>query len=117
MEELKLITPYSMFAPSEQFPSSDELPEGASVVKWTDRPVGAQFDLKANVVYQELSGEQQHLQIITPLDMLAPPDAPSKTYPLIVYIPGSAWHRQNVWIALTRMIEASQRGYVVAIVE
>ena len=115
MEELKMLEPYPMFG-EPKFPDSTERPEGVISVTWTDAP--APFaDVLPNVVYQELSGEQQHLQIFKPMTMFAPPDQPPQKFPLIVYVPGSAWHRQNVWIGLGKALEAVARGYAFAIVE
>jgi acetyl esterase/lipase len=76
-------------------------------------------DVKANVVYQSLSGEDQHLQIFTPMPIFAPPDtpAPAPRYPLVVYIPGSAWHRQNVWMGLDKAQYFAERGFAFVIVE
>jgi acetyl esterase/lipase len=74
-------------------------------------------DLTANVVYQSLGGEDQHLQIVSPMDMFTIPGAPAKKYPLVVYVPGSAWHRQNVWMALPKAMAVASKGYVVAIAE
>jgi acetyl esterase/lipase len=114
MENLELIPPYPMFG--EPFPESEELPEGTISVKWTDKPGSVLIDLKTNVVYQSLSGEDQHLQIITPLSMI-PDNTPARKYPLVAYIQGSAWMRQNIMMSLPLLIQVAQAGYVVAIVE
>jgi acetyl esterase/lipase len=98
------------------FPESDELPEGTISVKWTDVPT-PMVDVIPDVVYQELSGERQHLQIFKPMQMFAMPGTAPTRYPLIVYVPGSAWHRQNVWMGLSRAIAAVAKGFAFAIVE
>ena len=115
MDELKLIPPSPMFG-GPPFPESEELPEGTISVKWEDAPA-PMADIVANVVYQELSGEQQHLQILKPMTMFAAPGAPAPKRPLIVYVPGSAWHRQSVWMGLSKALAAVARGYIFAIVE
>jgi acetyl esterase/lipase len=115
MEELKLLEPYPMFG-GTPFPESDETPDGVITVKWTDVPAPA-ADIIPNVVYQELSGEQQHLQIFKPMSMLAMPEAAPAKHPLIVYVPGSAWHRQNVWRGLSKALAAVAKGFAFAIVE
>ncbi|MDR1588941.1 MAG: prolyl oligopeptidase family serine peptidase [Oscillospiraceae bacterium] len=116
----ELIPPYLMSwpRPPDEFPESPEKPDGCVSVTWTDRLI-PMVDVAANVVYQSLGGEDQHLQIISPMDMFAFPDAPAngKKYPLVMYVPGSAWHRQNVWMVLPRAIEIAGKGYVVALVE
>ena len=115
MDELKLLEPLPMFG-GGAFPASQELPEGAISVKWADTPAPL-ADVIPNIVYQALSGEQQHIQIFKPMTMFAPPDAPAAKPPLIVYVPGSAWHRQNVWMGLSKALAAVERGYAFAIVE
>lgn len=116
MEKMQLIPPSPMFG-GPPFPNSEEFPEGTISVKWEDRQGGALIDFKANVVYQSLGGEDQHVQVILPASMFAMPGAPKPKYPLIAYVPGSAWMRQNVMMTLPRMIQVAQAGYVVAIIE
>lgn len=113
MEELKLIPP--MTVPPDQFPSSPELPDGAKVVKWADKP-GCMVDSKFDVVYDERDGETLHLQILMPMEGTFP-FGPAKKRPLIVYVPGSAWRRQMISITIPRMMKIAERGYAVAIVQ
>jgi acetyl esterase/lipase len=115
MEKLKLLEPYPMFGESP-FPESDEAPDGIITVRWTDAPAPL-ADLIPNVVYQELSGEPQHLQIFKPMRIFAMPGAAPAKYPLIVYVPGSAWHRQNLWVGLGKALAAVAKGYAFAILE
>ena len=112
MEE-KLIPPFA--GPLEEFPSSPELPDGAKVLRLKDRP-GNRVDISFDVVYDERDGETLHLQILRPVeDMFNIP--PTNRYPLIVYIPGSAWHRQMISVSFPKMMRVCERGYVVAIVQ
>ena len=115
MKKFKLLEPYPMLG-GPPFPESDEFPDGVIPVKWNDVPA-PRADVTANVVYQELSGEKQHLQIFTPMPLLGEPEIPPWKYPLIVYVPGSAWHRQQVWKGLGRALAAAGQGYAFAIVE
>jgi acetyl esterase/lipase len=116
MEE-KQTTPQMPMFGGPPFPNSEEFPEGTISVKWEDKPGGAMLDLKPNVVYQSLGGEDQHVQVIMPASMFAFPGMPKQTYPLIAYVPGSAWMRQNPMASLPRMLQVAQAGYVVAIIE
>jgi len=119
MDELRILEPFDMMKP-ELFPESEELPEGCVAVSWKDRFMGLPVELHPNVIYQSLSGEDQHLQIIVPSDMPAVFGAPAplpQKYPLIVQIPGSAFHRQIVWHDMKRMMEVASHGFVCAIVE
>jgi len=118
MEELKIILPYPMFGPgSEEFPDSHERPTDAISVKWTDKPGSAMVDIIPNIVYQTLSGEEQHIQLIRPMAMPVMPGVPAIKFPLVVYVPGSAWHRQNVWMGLDKALYFAARGYAFAMVE
>ena len=112
MESLKLIPPFT--GPIEEFPSSPELPEGVKVVEWKDERA-CFIDFRFDVVYDERDGETLHLQLLLPAEDIMMP--PTKKYPLIVYIPGSAWHRQMVYITLPRMMRIAERGWAVAIVQ
>jgi len=100
----------------EDFPASPELPEGVISVKWTDEP-GMIVDTITDVVYDERDGEKLHLQILLPFEAMPMMEPPTKKYPLIVYIPGSAWMRQMTKLSLPRMINICKRGFAVAIVQ
>ncbi|MCL1835293.1 MAG: alpha/beta hydrolase [Oscillospiraceae bacterium] len=114
MDELKLVPVFT--GPLEDFPPSPELPEGTIPVKWTDEP-GMMLDILTDVVYDERDGEKLHLQILLPLEMMPMMGPPTKKFPLVVYVPGSAWMRQAPKLFLPRMIKLGQRGYAVAIVQ
>ena len=115
MEELKLVPIYA--GPPDKFPASPELPEGVKTVTWTDEP-GCMVDFNLDVVYDERDGETLHLQILLPLEgMFMFGEMPDKKYPLIVYVPGSAWRRQTPKLFLSRMARICERGYAVAVVE
>lgn len=117
MQELKLLEPYPFFGPgAERFPDSPEKPEGTISVTWQDRTDGALINVHADVVYQSLSGENQHMHIFTPTNMFPMPGEAEKKYPLLVYVPGSAWHRQNLWMGLDKARFFASKGYAVAIV-
>jgi acetyl esterase/lipase len=102
--------------PPDQFPASEELPDGVQSVKFSDRE-GFGIDFHPDVVYDERDGETLHLQIAVPMDPAAMWFGPRKKYPLLVYIPGSAWMRQNVYITLQRVLRVCERGYAVAVVQ
>ncbi|WP_157151411.1 alpha/beta hydrolase [Brachyspira sp. SAP_772] len=67
-----------------------------------------------NVVYARKDNTDLTLQIMIP--RLLNVDTNAK-YPLIVYIQGSAWRKQNVYRNLVALGDFARRGYVVAIVE
>ena len=118
MEDRKVQEPYPMFGPgSELFPESPEMPEGARSVTWPTPEVGYMMNILPDIVYQSLDGEDQHLQICLPLDTLFIPADLTVKRPLVVYVPGSAWHRQDVWKGVDKARYFVSRGYIFAIVE
>ena len=114
MDDLSLIPIHT--GPLDEFPASPELPDGVIAVQWTDEP-GMMVDIQTDVIYDERDGEQLHLQILLPLEFMPMLEPPTKKYPLVVYIPGSAWMRQTPKLFLPRMSQLSRRGYAVAMVE
>lgn len=107
-----------MFGPgSEQFPESQLRPEGTVSVTWPANTEEGMVDVHADLVYQAKDGERQHIQLLTPLDLFVPPEQQAKRYPLVVYVPGSAWHRQKVWMALDKARYFASRGIAFALVE
>ena len=67
-----------------------------------------------NVIYTNKDGIDLSLQILTP--KLRRNDTNSK-YPLVLFIQGSRWMKQNVYQNLVVMGDFARRGYVVSIVE
>ncbi|MDR0916539.1 MAG: alpha/beta hydrolase [Oscillospiraceae bacterium] len=104
------------FGPPDGFPASDELPDGVKVVTFADRG-GNAVDFRPDVVYDERDGETLHLQLFLPSDGMMMFGAPPKKHPLIVYVPGSAWMRQVVHMALAKMVRVCEHGYAVAVVQ
>lgn len=72
------------------------------------------IDYKPNVVYASKDNIDLTLQILVPRLLEVDTNA---RYPLIVYIQGSAWRKQNVYRNLIALGDFARRGYVVAIVE
>lgn len=70
------------------------------------------FELAPNVQYAARSGEVQRLQILTPFKF-----GEHKDYPLVVFVQGSAFHRQPIFQHLQHMVRVCEKGFVVAIVE
>ena len=110
--ELELVPP-SMAMP---FPHSAELPDGVKSVHLTDR-IAMGTSVISDVVYDTKDGEELVLQIITPVNAMTAFGGAAKEWPLIVYVPGSAWMRQNVYASMAQMIRIAEHGYVVAVVE
>lgn len=94
----------------EAFPASQEAPEGMKNLCLD--PVDREGVLYEHDVPYIQRGEQTlHLQILRPSFGKAP-------FPLILYVQGSAWHRQE-WLypGLPKWVDVAREGFVVALVE
>ena len=98
--------------PLSEFPKDLRTTEGVKTVTLKDR-LGLRATIHANVVYDRKDDVDLHLQILVPWSM----EDYGKTWPLIVFIPGSAWMKQAVYHVLPQMIRMCERGFVVAVVE
>lgn len=101
----EILPPYT----PENFPDNTVLPEGARVVQWTDE-FGCGVAFKPDIPYAQRDGETLHIQYLAPRN-------DHTDNPLIVFVQGSAWFRQDVFIHLPEMIRMCQRGYCVALVQ
>lgn len=66
-----------------------------------------------NIPYAIKSDKTLHLHVITPP---ITPDSPS-SFPLIMWVQGSAFHKQSLGNHMAHLIEVAKHGYVVAMVE
>lgn len=98
--------------PLEDFPPAQELPEGTKRVELRDT-FGYPVRFLPGIEYASRSGERQQLHLLLPEDW----GRPERRFPLVVYIQGSAWHRQNSFEHLAHMIRVCQQGLAVAMVE
>ncbi len=57
---------------------------------------------------------KRHLQMIFPY---RPGMSKEETYPLILFIPGSAWHKQEMYNDIPQYAKLAERGFVVAAME
>ena len=110
--------------------ASLEAPEGMKTVKGS--ALADASGCITDEVYCERDGRPLNLQILLPsftprlmarqaerLGAVVPPyeDAPSPMYPLIVFIQGTAWMRQDKYKAFVSLSRYVQKGYAVASVE
>lgn len=91
-----------------EFPRSEATVEGMQALN----PVCDNYELTYDydVEYADRSGKRLFLQIIKPIH-------PERKTPLVVYIPGSAFHRQNVKERVAQLAVLAVRGYAVALLE
>lgn len=67
-----------------------------------------------DVEYGECGGVKRYLQLIIPYKREW---KEKEKYPLIVFIPGSAWHRQEMYNSLPAYAELAKRGFAMAMVQ
>ena len=66
-----------------------------------------------DVEYMNIDGISRVLQILVPRKRVME----NEKYPLIVYVQGSAWHKQNVYQHVGQLNYLCKQGFVVAIVQ
>ena len=93
----------------EDFPDHPALPEGCQSVRWQDT-FGFGVAFKPGIVYADRNGIPLHIHYLTPRNNRS-------NNPLIVFVQGSAWFKQDLFIHLPEMIRMCQKGYCVALVE
>ena len=99
--------------PLADFPESAERPEGVKVVALEDS-FGYCVDLLPNLLYAQRDGEDLRVQLLRPF---APDMSGAKKWPLIVFVQGSAWFRQQIFIHLQHLVRICEKGYAVALVQ
>ncbi len=67
-----------------------------------------------DVEYCEYENCKRYLQLIIPYKRFWAED---RKYPLILFIPGSAWHRQEMYNSIPARAELAQRGFAIAEVQ
>ncbi|MDT8719380.1 alpha/beta hydrolase [Clostridium sp. 19966] len=66
-----------------------------------------------DVVYAEYDNCKRHVQLIVPYRR----NWHGEKYPLIVFVPGSAWYKQDMYSKVPMLGRLAERGYAVAAVE
>lgn len=97
--------------PMSGFPAAEELPEGAAAMELQDT-LGYWVRFLPGIEYACRDGERLHVHLLLPSD----PD-PERRFPLVVFVQGSAWHRQDIFGHLAHMFRLSERGFAVALAE
>lgn len=110
LDHSKIIEPKQMAF--SEFPESKSFTDGMKVIDadFSVRDISAFI----NVEYAKKSGMPLHVNILTPAP-LADGSSEGK-YPLIVYVQGSAWLKQEMY-SMSQLARMAQKGYVIAIVE
>ena len=95
----------------EAFPESTVTADGILTIRAEGRELASQ--LHANVLYATKSGELLHLHIIQPKQA----EGDERLFPLVVYVQGSAWFKQEIGCELPQLSRFANKGYVAAVVE
>lgn len=95
----------------EEIPAFQESVEGAVWLETTGDEVDVRYF--HDVEYLNVDGKTLHLQIVAP----AVRNDPDRKYPCVVWVQGSAWFEQYVYMKVPTMADLVKRGYVAAIVE
>ena len=67
-----------------------------------------------DIEYHDYGNCKRHLQILFPF---SPDLGAGKKWPLILFIPGSAWHKQELYNDIPQYSMLAKRGFVVAVLE
>lgn len=67
-----------------------------------------------DIEYCEYEGIKRKIQLIFPYKRVWEED---KKYPLVVFIPGAGWHRQEMYNSIPSYADIAKRGFVVAAVQ
>ena len=92
----------------ENFPKSTETVEGMQIIN----PICDLYELnyEYDVAYREVNDRTLYLQLIKPINA-------GTKIPAILFIPGSAFHRQNVKERVAQLAMLAVKGYFVALLE
>jgi len=67
-----------------------------------------------NVEYADYGDCKRTLQLFDPYRKEWNPE---KTYPLLIFVPGSAWYEQEIYKHIPRYAKLAERGHIVAIMQ
>ena len=105
--QAKRIPPQS--SSDDDFPESTISTEGMQVISAELSERSCMIHI--GVEYAKKSGIPLHLHIIEPRQ----PEGEDETYPLIMYVQGSAWFQQNTGFELAQLSRFARRGFVIAV--
>lgn len=94
----------------EDFPEFTETTQGAHIIETTGDELGIRY--LHDIEYGVMDGTALHLQLLLPYSRNH-----RNPLPCVVFVQGSAWLEQNVYMQLPMLANLAKRGYVVACVE
>ena len=95
----------------EEYPGYSEEVPGAVRLKTTGDEVGVRY--LHDVEYARVDDVPLHLQILLPFTR----NEPDKIDPCLVFVQGSAWMEQDVWMQCVMLSGLAKKGYVIAVVQ
>lgn len=95
----------------EEYPEFREPVEGAGIIDTTGDEMGIRY--LHDIVYAQADGVNLHLQLLSPSSR----NDPNPLLPCVVFIQGSAWFQQDVYMQLPLIAELARKGYILACVE
>ena len=95
----------------ETMPDYNETVEGAKEIVMSGHEIGV--ELIPDIVYDHKDDTDLHLEILKPSIFLEP----DRKFPIVLYVQGSAWMKQNLYLEIAQLSDLARRGYVVAVVE
>lgn len=92
--------------------AANETPEGTQILYGEFAEGGTYYSCTyhPDVVYATYGDVERRLQIIQP-------QQEGREFPLIIFIQGSAWRPQNVYMGIPNLSQIAAKGYVIASVE
>ncbi|NGZ76522.1 alpha/beta hydrolase [Saccharibacillus alkalitolerans] len=92
--------------------AANEMPEGTQILYGDFAEGGTYYSCTyhPDVVYATYEGVDRRLQIIQP-------QREGYKFPLVIFIQGSAWMKQNVYTGIPNLSQVAAKGYVIASVE
>lgn len=92
--------------------AANEMPVGTQVLYGEYSEGGKYFGCAyhPDVVYAKYGELERHLQIIAP-------GSTKHKFPLVVFVQGSAWRKQDIYCAIPNLSHIASKGYVIASVE
>lgn len=95
----------------QEMPDYSDSVEGAKEILMTGEEIALEYI--PDVIYDHRDGVDLRLQIVRPV----PFEDSGKRYPCVVFVQGSAWMKQNIYMNVPNVGKLASKGYVTAIVE
>lgn len=95
----------------EDFPEFTGTVEGAGVIETTGEELGVRY--AHDIEYIQMDGVPLHIQLLIPFSR----NQFKPVWPCVVFIQGSAWFEQDVYMQLPALADLAKRGYIIACVQ